>query len=61
MVLESAQVEPIDAPLVKQRLGGAFNLLQQAETETAFKLWMRAQESRLKVKRHKDKLEAAAS
>jgi len=61
VVLESAQVEPIDAPLVKQRLGGAFNLLQQAETETAFKLWMRAQESRLKVKRHKDKLEAAAS
>jgi peptidyl-prolyl cis-trans isomerase D len=60
-VLESAQVEGADAPLVKQRLGGAYNLLQQTETELAFRLWMRAQESTLKVKRYKDKLEAAAS
>jgi hypothetical protein len=60
-VLESSQVEGGEAPLVKQRLGGAYNLLQQAETELTFKLWMRAQEERLKVRRHKDKLEAAAS
>ncbi|MFM1859540.1 MAG: hypothetical protein RL133_1040 [Pseudomonadota bacterium] len=60
-VLQASQVEGVDASAVKQRLGGAYNLLQQAETELAFKLWMRAQEERLKVRRYKDKLEAAAS
>jgi hypothetical protein len=60
-VLQASQVDSVDAAPVKQRLGGAFNLLQQAETELAFKLWMRSQEERLKVRRYKDKLEAAAS
>ena len=61
VVLQSAQVDGVDDPLVRQRLGGAFNLLRQSETELAFKLWMRAQEPSLNVRRYKEKLEAAAS
>lgn len=60
-VLESVQLDAPDAPLVKQRLGGAYNLLQQSEGELALMLWMRAQEPALGVRRYKDKLKAAAS
>jgi peptidyl-prolyl cis-trans isomerase D len=60
-VLVGQRLDGPQAPLVSQRLGQAYDFVQNYEREQAATRWLRDLEPRLKVKRYADKLAAAAS
>jgi hypothetical protein len=60
-VLVGQRLDSAQAPLVNQRLGQAYEFVQNYEREQATTRWLRDLEPRLKVKRYADKLAAAAS
>ncbi|MFZ9671218.1 MAG: hypothetical protein ACO3AX_06835, partial [Burkholderiaceae bacterium] len=60
-VLVGQTLDSAQAPLVSQRLGQAYEFVQNYEREQATTRWLRDLEPRLKVKRYADKLAAAAS
>jgi peptidyl-prolyl cis-trans isomerase D len=60
-VLVGQQLDSPQAALVSQRLGQAYDFVQNYEREQATTRWLRELEPRLKVKRYADKLAAASS
>jgi len=61
VVLVSTRLQASDAPLVRQRLGAAFSLIEQIDGEAATRSWLQEMENRYEVERFPKRLEAAAS
>ncbi|MFZ8965486.1 MAG: SurA N-terminal domain-containing protein [Burkholderiaceae bacterium] len=61
LVLESTKLAAADAPASRERVGPAFNILQQLEADQATRVWLRQLEQRYEVERFPKRIEAAAS